>query len=83
MKNMTDEELLIWVEMGVEKGQEVADILDTARLIDDLLEIRKVVSLTTGLKRKRYRKGQLQENSLSKMIENRLEVFLKQYNPSE
>ncbi len=78
---MTDEQLLIWVEAGLERGQKVPEILDTARLIDDLLEMRKIMSLTTGLQRKRYRKGQLQENRLSTLIEGRLEVFLKQYNP--
>jgi hypothetical protein len=75
MKVMTEEELLLFLQTRIEAGDSLEQALKDARLLDDLLEIKRLSSLIVSQKRK-FR-GRHRQPTLSALLETRLEEELE------
>lgn len=77
MKEMTDEELLVFLRCQVENGKSLEEGLETARLVDDLLTLKKMHVLGSTMKQGRYKNGRLvKDHRLSDLLIERLDLYL-------
>lgn len=80
MKEMSDEELLIFMKTQVESGVSMEDALKEAKLVDDLLTLKKAHILGSKLKRGTH-KGSRRPNKemlrLSNLLEARIDSFIE------
>ena len=80
MKEMSDEELLIFMKTQLENGVSMEDALKEAKLVDDLLTLKKAHVLGSNLKRARYNGGRRPNKEmqrLSNLLEARIDSFIK------
>lgn len=83
MKEMSDEELLVFMRTQLELGAGMESALKTARLVDDLLTLKKAHILGSKLKQG-MQKGSHRPNKemlrLSSLLEARIAVFIAETN---
>ena len=81
MKEMTGEELLVFMRTIVENGESLESALEKARLVDDLLTLKKAHILGSKLKKGTHR-GSGRPNKemlrLSSLLDARIEYYIDQ-----